>query len=210
MAQSMLVERFIEDGWELINHLLKADFPILTACWAKVILDDDQMGDRREWQLFLVSPLVDEQGPADAYEKAYNALRSMPQFDQVFARISLGMIKLIGERNPITQAVSQILKRFHGKGPIYVRRCRLGQIQAEEVYVYPLTLPDPWQKVVLKSGKESQGIPARTVVNARVLGAGAEPNPLMEFQTQDGKQSGTVYKDDTEPAHGPVASVFRN
>ncbi len=213
MAQSMLVERLIEDGEELINQL-RYDFPILTACWAKVILDDDQMGDRGEWQLFLVSPLVDQEGPADAYEKAYNALRNMPQFDQMFARISWSMIKIIGEKNPITQGVIKILKRFHGKAPIYVRRCRLGQIEAEEVYVYPLTLPPPWQKVVLKeardaksvSGKENQAIPARTVVNAQVLGTGTD----MQFQTWDGKWWGIVNKNDTESAQGPVASVFRN
>ncbi len=148
MAQGTLVAALIEDGWELINQLLRSDFPIAAAWWVKPI---EEPGANREWQLFLASPMVDQLGSGVTYRKAYDALRSMPNFDPVLARISLGMIKMIDVSNPMTKEAVKILERFRGRPPISVGRCRLGEIEAEEVFVYPLSRPAPWQQVVLKS-----------------------------------------------------------
>jgi hypothetical protein len=230
MAQGALVADLIDDGWNLISQLRRNDFPITAAWWVKPT--EVGTGGTEEWQFFIASPLVDQLGPADAYQKAYDALRSMPSFDPVLARISLGMIKIIGERNRITEDVLKIIRQLHGWPPLHVWHRRLGEIQTEEVYVYPLTLPSPWQQVVLKtdvevdeplSPNESQAmsqmmasgtipvragwprssIPAGTVVNAQVLGMRDEANPLMLFQTLDGKRRGIVYKNNTEPVQGP-------
>lgn len=229
MAQSTLVDGLVDDGLKLTYQLVRSGLPIAAALWFKRI--DDAAWGTPEWEFFLVSPLVDELGPGEVYKRAYDALRSMPDFDAVLASISLGMIKMIGEKNPITQAVFKIIK-LHGDGPpIYVARCRLGDIEAENLeIIYVERLPAPWQQVVIKTpvkvedprspqvrarmvpiggseisldlaGLPSSSVPAGTVVNAQVLGTEAEPNPVLRFKLPDGRLGYTV-KSNTEPVQG--------
>jgi hypothetical protein len=232
MAQGTLVDSLIQDGLELIDDLLRGNVPVSAAWWAKVIPETSYMGDRPEWQLFLASSLVDHQGPRVAYQKAVDALRTSPRGDPILARISVSMIKIIGETDPLTIDVYKIIKHHSSKPPIYVSRCRLGGIEVEDVYIfYVSTLPAPWQKVKLKADAEiteplsprkkqtmsqivasgidpqqlgvweirpKQRIAAGTIVDARVIGAEDDPDPLLLFTLPDGRQRIT-HKRNTEP-----------
>src|SRR6266849_4061900 len=227
MAQSTLVGDLIQDGKELIDDLVRANVPVAAAWWARVIPETTFMGDRPDWQFFLASSLVEQQGPGVAYQKAFDALRTSPRGDAILARITVSMIKIVGETDPIAADVFKIVRAYGGKPPIYVARCRLGQIEVEEVHIfYVTTLPAPWQSLVLKtaveaeeplSQQESQAmnqivasginpiqagywlfkeraaiphrsiIPAGTTVNARMIGAENDPEPLLQFTLPDGR-----------------------
>src|SRR5262245_35801478 len=221
MAQSTLVAGLIDDGLELIKRLVPNGFPIIAAWWAKPVED-------QEWVFFLVSRLVDELGPGVAYQRAYEALQDSQKFDLVPARITLGITKIIGERSPIAQEIFKIIKLHGGGPPFYVRRCKLGEIEVEDVYiVYVLTLPTPWHPAILmapaevdeplssqdraamieigasgttpvRAGWPKSSIAAGTVVNARVLGSGSDSDPLLLFKLPDGRQ-GITRKSNTKP-----------
>src|SRR5262249_31674703 len=158
------------------------------------------------------------------------ALRSIPEFDAVPAPISLVM-KMIGEKNPVIPAVFKIIERHGGGPPIYVARCRLGDIEAEDVnIIYVEKLPAPWQQVKLKSrvnvedprsphvrarmiqigesqtsldpgGVPTSSVPEGTVVNAQFNGPEADANPVLKFKLPDGRQ-GLTSKSNTEPVQG--------
>jgi hypothetical protein len=151
MAESTLVDTLKEDGRELIEHLVRDGLPIAVAWWVKPIPEEEQH-EGPEWLFFLASPLVDQLGPGGVYQKVYTALRSTRLGDLIFARISLGQIKVIGVSDPATADVLKMLKRYPGKPPswppIYVARCRLGTIEAREVQVYP---PSLWEKANLST-----------------------------------------------------------
>src|SRR5712692_9755163 len=117
----------------------------------------DYVYGRSDWQFFLASSLVEQQGPGVAYQKAFDALRTSPRGDAILARITVSMIKIVGETDPIAADVFKIVRAYRGKPPIYVSRCRLGQIQVEELHIFYVTaLPAPWQSLVLKTAVEAE------------------------------------------------------
>jgi hypothetical protein len=235
MAESSLVEVLKEDGQELIQHLVRDDLFITVAWWVKPL-------EEREFLFYLACPAVDNIGPGFAYQKVYKALRSMQHGDAFLARVSLGQIKVIGVNNPITADVLKIISRYGGRPPIYVARCHLGELEAEEVYIYPQPNAATWQMMKLKSSVEvddplppqetqamneivASGVnptqaaywflrkhaeekpksrfPEGSVVKGWVVGSPNDPNPLVLFLTQDGKQ-GFTPKSNTEPVpNGP-------
>ncbi len=221
MAESTMVESLREDGLELVNDVVQGNVPVAAAWLVKVIPEDDRMGEREEWQFFLASPLVDQEGPQAAYQKIYDALRSSPRGDPVLARISLGMIKVVGVNDKVTADVFKIVKQFRGAPPIYVARCRLGGIEVRDLHIfYVLRLPPPWQQVVLETDVQVQPsqemqqaiasghipipaqwpiapFPAGSVVNAKVFGS--EPDPMLLIVSPDGRQRGFTYKSKTKP-----------
>jgi hypothetical protein len=150
MAQNALVESLIEDGRNLLEHLNRTTFPIAAAWWVKEILEDNAMMDRREWQFFLASPLVDQQGSAVVYQKIYEYLRGIYRGDPILPRFSLGRIKAVGVNDAMTVDVLEIIKLSRGKQPICAAMRRLGNIVAEEVYIYPPPLP-LWEQLRLKT-----------------------------------------------------------
>ena len=224
MAESTMVESLKEDGLDLVNDVVQGNVPVAAAWLVKVIPEDDRMGEREEWQFFLASPLVDQEGPQAAYQKIYDALRSSPRGDPVLARISLGMIKVVGMNDKVTADVFKIVKRFRGAPPIYVARCRLGSIDAQEVSIFYVShLPAPWQRVVLKTEVEAQPLSpqeaqamasgyipipavwprphftAGSVVNAQVIGSDNDPDPQLLIVSPDGRQRGITQKSNTKP-----------
>jgi hypothetical protein len=143
MAQSTLVGDLIQDGKELID-LVRGSVPVAAAWWAKVIPETTFMGDRPDWHLFLASSLVEQQGPGVAYQKVFDALRTSPRGGAILGRITVSMIKIVGETDPLTADIFKIIRAYGGKPPIYVARCRLGQIEVEDVQIfYVTTVPAP-------------------------------------------------------------------
>jgi hypothetical protein len=200
MAESTLVDRMKDFGRELITHLTQDNVPISAAWWVKAIPENDPVGSR-EWFLFIASSLLDSAGPGVAYKRVYDAISKLRhQGGTVLVEISLGQIKVIGENDPITLAVFKILKRYPGGEPppwteVYVSRCKLGPIEAEEATIYPRYLWEKheWKLVRLKENvlvdapqeegdkQIMQEIAASGITNTvqagRVLWGAQHPNP---------------------------------
>ncbi len=131
MAQGPLVENQIDAGWKLADDLAHGGTEVTAAFWVRPSEDG-------EWSLYLASKLVDEQGPAPAYRAVADALLRLKD-----PWLSMSEVKVIGANNPITKDVLTMLRQHPGRRAIRSRRPRLGNVETEEVYVYPLGAGGP-------------------------------------------------------------------
>jgi len=67
MATSVLVNKDIEIGRQILYALANANVPVNVALWANT-------SESGEWQLFIATPLVDSEGPRAAYERVLQTL----------------------------------------------------------------------------------------------------------------------------------------
>ena len=125
MGQVALVESQIDDGYRLAQQLVAAGFDVKAMFWFRPCEEDD-------WTLCIVSKTYDEKGPALAYGMVVDALPSIPH-----KSITLSYIKVIGENNPITKDVLSIQERHPGPMAARSRQSWLGNLEIDEVYVYP-------------------------------------------------------------------------
>jgi hypothetical protein len=143
MAESTLVDRLKQEGQELINYLVRWDIPIAAAWWVK------PKGEP-EFQLYLASPQVDTFGPKFVYEKIYKAFQGV-----LFTSFSLGQIKVIGLNDQMTKDFLKIFNRYGANPPTYIGECWLGNIEADEVHIYPTPTKEyqrgNWEQRILKT-----------------------------------------------------------
>lgn len=126
MDQIALVERQIEDGRKLLEHLEHTGFRVAAAFWVNAT-------DADRWCLYIASPVADEEGRAAAYRLVYPAIRQMPEPFW----IEPYEVKLIEQKSPVAQAVLAALRGHHGRGPIRYGGARLGPMNVEAAYLYP-------------------------------------------------------------------------
>jgi hypothetical protein len=210
----------IDAALPFVDRIVRNGFPVAVAWWVKPIEDE-------EWMLYLASAVVDDQGPAMAYQKAHDALQGWREFEPMFAGVSLEMTRIIGEQNSITRDIFKIVTRHGGGPPIYVNRCRLGELEAEEVHIFYVTkLPAPWQQVTLKKKVDNVEELSTLQKRARMVEIGAsgripdladwsgssipagtvvnarvlhaEADPLLLIKLPDGRQ-GFTPESNTEP-----------
>jgi len=70
MDKTTLVESDIEKGKQVINLLIKANFPINYAVW--LYSSDKYEG----WRLVIATPKYDDEGPLSAYRELNNVIRN--------------------------------------------------------------------------------------------------------------------------------------
>jgi hypothetical protein len=122
MDTATLVDGKRDDGKRFVDHLKEADFGVAVAFW--VVPSDDE---RR--LLYIASDVVDKDGLAAAYGKAYSEL-ARSQVSEVMS----SDIKLIGSRNPI--ALEAIAYRHDVMATNYGGR-KLGSMIIDDAYIYP-------------------------------------------------------------------------
>lgn len=132
MDQELLVESRIDDGQKLIDQLVRDGFPVRVALWIKT-------GEMGLWSLYIASPVVDLEKPGESYPALYSSLSKIPN-----SSISLSEIKLINGTNPVARAAIALRDRSGGKVPARLHHVRLGNLFAEELYIY--RSPAKWFK----------------------------------------------------------------
>jgi hypothetical protein len=125
MDQKPLVESQIDDGFKLAKTLVAGGFDVAAAFWVCPTEDG-------QWTFYLASKVFDEKGPAIAYRKVADAMQKLDD-----PWLSMSETKVIGEKNPITAAVLGILRKHPGPMATRSRRPLLGNIEIDEVYIYP-------------------------------------------------------------------------
>jgi hypothetical protein len=130
MDQIALVERQIEDGQKLIKQLVQSGFPVAAAFWVNGT-------EASRWNLYIASPVVDEEGGKAAYRQIGAAERQLP--DPLW--IDPFDIKAIGIKNPIAKDVLAAIQQHAGKRAIRYRGACLGPLSIESAYLYPSPVP---------------------------------------------------------------------
>ena len=163
MATRPLVESRIDDGRYLLEKLAASGFDVSAAAWVKT-------ADDGEWNLFVVSRTVEEQGLAPAYRTSGAVLG---QIADPWA--STSDLKLIRPDAPAGRHLLELQRRHGGRTPVRLQSVRLGDVAALEVYLYPSLVPTPAgqqpltsqeviQKIVELMGRTGQVKPSRVVL----------------------------------------------
>jgi hypothetical protein len=121
-----LVEYKIDAGRRLLDRLAEQGVVVRAACWVKPF-------DRDRWSLYLATPSVQKGDKLPAYRQVTEALRSLGD-----EWVTSTDVVVVGEEHALVQAARDLLRRFPHNTPIQSPRALLGDIPAEEVYVYPL------------------------------------------------------------------------
>src|SRR5947209_11512880 len=134
MDTELLVDSLIDDGQKLVEEVSQCGLPVTAAFWLEASEDD-------RWYFYIVSPVVDDEGLAQAYRRLHPLVRRVRQP----SGIDPLEIKLIGPSNPIAQDVLAIHHSAPGPrvSPIRWGGKRLGNVSVEGAYLYPLPVTTP-------------------------------------------------------------------
>jgi hypothetical protein len=137
--QDVLVSERTESGERLIEALSAAGYEISIAFWAKPT-------DEGKWFLYLVSPFVDEHGPAAAYRLVHRVIRELSG-----VWIDPFEIRVVGSIDSLAQAALEVTKpkvpdsRFAVRNPrLFPTRLggtSLGGVSVDGAYIYPTSRP---------------------------------------------------------------------
>ncbi len=132
MDQETLVENQIGDGQKLAEELARAGIEVAAAFWLKA-------AEESPWYFYVVTPVVDEEGPVRAYRRTHTVIRriAQPFWIDPFE------VKLIGPADPLAQDVLAVQRRYRGRGPIRYAGKHLGGVSVEGAYLYPLPAAAP-------------------------------------------------------------------
>lgn len=121
MDTATLVDEQVDEGKLFVDHLRQSGFDVVVAFW--VLTSEDGM-----WFLYIASRVVDTEGLAIAYRKAYSELsRCQVRW------LTRSDIKLVGSQDAIAVEAmayqsSRLPTRYHGR--------KLGNLIVDEAYIY--------------------------------------------------------------------------
>ena len=125
MDKTVLVERDIQEGKDLVEALDKTEFKVDASLWF-------YSSDSDEWRLLIASPFVEENGP----RKSYGFIRSVLTQPSLPSGISLKNISVL---SPDHQLI-KLLKTVFSTGPdiagIRFTRNVINNTLIEDAYIY--------------------------------------------------------------------------
>jgi hypothetical protein len=123
--QIPLVTEQIDSGRKVIERLMQNDIPVTAAAWVKE-------SDLWQWYLYLVTPLVGEDGDTmPAYRRILAVLRGGPEPPEV----DPFHIKAVGPSEPVGKAILEAQQR-RGR-PWDYAGSSLGPVSVDGAYFYP-------------------------------------------------------------------------
>jgi len=122
-----LVDSDIKDGKRLIEALDRANFPLNGALWF-------YLADSDEWRLLLVSPLVDDKGP----KQAYASIQLMIAEFRPPLGISLKRISVLSPRSELIQLLRMAIRTGRGISEIRFTRNTINNVFIEDALIYRL------------------------------------------------------------------------
>jgi hypothetical protein len=127
MDQGTLVEMQIKDGQRLLERLVGEGVPVAAAAWLKVY-------DSSRWYLYLVTPLVSEEGDTRPAYRGVNAVfRKIPQ---PFWVHPFGY-KVVAPGSPVGKALRDLQRRYPNGAPIWNATAEFPGLFIEGAYVFP-------------------------------------------------------------------------
>lgn len=125
MDKTVLVEKDIQEGKELIEALDKADFQVQAAMWF-------YFTDSDEWRLLIASPLVEKNGP----KKAYSFIQSVLTHLSPPTGISLKDISTLSPAHHPISLLRVAIRTGPGISGIRFAGNVVNNILIEDAYIY--------------------------------------------------------------------------
>ena len=136
MDPSTLVENQIDEGRRFVERFAVDGNPLQAAFWVETAEDG-------LWFLYVVTDLIDREGPASAYRAVNASLRKLGEL-----WLTGSEIKVISPGDSVAKDVLSLMSRNTGRLATRFEGQTLGSIGVEQVYIYPahlftLTRPNP-------------------------------------------------------------------
>jgi hypothetical protein len=128
MGTAILVDDRYYTAEPFLTRLARSGFGIAAAGWL-TLADDEQT------KLYVVSPVVDEKGTAEAYRPVLDLLRQMPE-----SRLDSSDIRLVGLSHPISRDLVATRDLHPGRLPTRVLNTLFGGRTMREVFIYPISV----------------------------------------------------------------------
>ncbi len=128
MDKTALVEAVVDEGGNLIRALDDAGFPVRSALW-KYNPDQD------EWRLIIATPLVDTDGPLDAYKKLDRILEA----NRPDLGLALPDIQLLSPKDRLIQLFRSAVQTGKSISDIRFSRNVINGVYIDDALVYRST-----------------------------------------------------------------------
>ncbi len=126
MVGTTLVKEWIEAGKRLTEALDKAKLQVVASLW---FYDPDSDG----WRLIIASPLVDQEGPLEAYRAIQKVLGALDQKD-----LSLSDISVVSPNHDLVKLLRNAIHTGKDISEIRFARNRINDQFIEDSYIYRL------------------------------------------------------------------------
>lgn len=128
MDSLALVDEQIKAGRDLFERLNREEIPVNAAAWVKE-------GDGGQWYLYLVTPLVGEDGMTKpSYRRITPVVRRMQE--EGFW-IDPFEVKVVGPSDPVGEDIADIHRRYPGRMATRYGGASLGGLAIDGAYIYP-------------------------------------------------------------------------
>jgi hypothetical protein len=125
MATTVLVERDIQEGKDLIEALDKTEFKVDSSLWF-------YSSDSDEWRLLITSPFVEENGP----RKSYGFIRSVLTQPSPPSGISLKNVSVLSPKHQLIKLLKTAISTGHDIAGIRFTRNVINNTLIEDAYIY--------------------------------------------------------------------------
>lgn len=126
MDKTILVEKTIKEGKNLIEKLDEQDFNVVAAFWF-------YLADVKTWRLIIATPFAKNNGPIKSYTLIQKALAELK-----LTEIALSNISVVNPENVVVKLLSIAIKTGPGISGIRFSRNTINGIFIEDVYIYRL------------------------------------------------------------------------
>jgi hypothetical protein len=128
MVTAALVDSDIEIGQSAVEALAKEGVPAPAALW----LYESEAG---EWRLLIATPIVDKDGPLEAYKRIQRALVSNDLAD----RLPLSRVAVVSPKLPLVTLLRKALKTGPGIHRIRFTNSTIKNVLIEDALIYRLS-----------------------------------------------------------------------
>ena len=126
MVRTTLVKEWIEAGKSLTQALDQANFQVDASLWFYDLNTD-------QWRLMIASPLVDKEGPLEAYRAIQKALDGLEQED-----LRLSDISVVSPNHHLIELLRAAVRTGPGISGVRFTRNRINDQFIEDAYIYRL------------------------------------------------------------------------
>jgi hypothetical protein len=130
MDQESLVIEEVDAGAEFVSQLEKR-LPVKAAFWLKP-------ADGGDWYLYIASDQVAPGNLDPGYREVLRVAQEHPS-----PYLNPFRVKVIPANHPLSQAASEIHRRFPGRVATRLGNRIFGGIAVEQAYIYPAQIPAP-------------------------------------------------------------------
>ncbi|GIK99621.1 MAG: hypothetical protein BroJett029_38300 [Alphaproteobacteria bacterium] len=131
MASALLVDRDVSDGRTLVEWLERERFPFAGAFWF-------YRSDVDRWRLVIETPIVNSNGPLEAYRRISEIVDRLKQKKRDAFRLDLSQVQVVKERDYLPNLFRQALAKRGTISDMRIAGESVGGVFIDDAFIYRL------------------------------------------------------------------------